>query len=85
MKVNDQFINPNNAEHSFEWVNLNWDSTTFSIRNRYDNILTGKFNHISSSEISWDNFRSMIEKSIERKHVITQDTSVILKKIADNI
>ena len=83
MNVKDKFVNT--SEHSIEWGEATWNSSDFSIRNRYDNSTTGKFNKAGSGEIPWVDFKLMIIQSIEKKHFTNKDLSDILKKIADVI
>ncbi len=80
MDVTDKFTN--NASHSIEWGNATWDATDFSIRNRYDNATTGKFNKTSSSEIPWEDFKLMIKQSILKKQLDNKELAEILKDIA---
>lgn len=72
----------NTAGHSIEWGEATWDSDDFSIRNRYDNVSTGRFNKAGSSEIPWDDFRLMIKQSILRRHLNNNDLAEILRDIA---
>lgn len=83
MNVKDKFVNT--PEHSIEWGEATWNSSEFSIRNRYDNSTTGKFNKAGSGEIPWEDFKLMIIQSIEKKHFTNKDLSVILRKISDVI
>ncbi len=85
MNAKDTFKDASNSEHSIEWGEATWNSSDFSIRNRYDNNTTGKFNKSGSSEIPWDDFKLMIFQSIERKHFTNKDLADILRKISDVI
>ncbi len=80
MDVTDKFTNT--ASHSIEWGNATWDTTDFSIRNRYDNATTGKFNKASSGEIPWEDFKLMIKQSILKKQLNNAELAEILNNIA---
>lgn len=80
MDVIDKFTNT--ASHSIEWGNATWDANDFSIRNRYDNATTGKFNKAGSGEIPWGDFKLMIKQSILKKQLNNTELAEILKDIA---
>ena len=82
MIVKDKHINKQNAGHSIEWGDSTWDINKKSIRNRYDNIQTGKFNKAGSGEIPWDDFKLMIQTSIEQNKFTNAELIDFLKKIA---
>ena len=72
-------------DHSLEWGDSTWDSgADFSIRNRYDNTVKGGFNVRGSSEIPWEAFNVMINKSIERGHFSRTEIENILVSISKN-
>lgn len=83
MDVLDKYTNT--ASHSIEWGNATWDVTDYSIRNRYDNVTTGKFNKAGSGEIPWADFKLMIKQSIIRKRLSSSELAEILKDIASVI
>ncbi len=83
MEVKDKF--KNTASHSIEWGEATWDSTEFSIRNRYDNITTGRFNKAGSGEIPWEDFKLMIKQSILKKQLSNSEMAEILRDIASVI
>ncbi|KAF2519518.1 hypothetical protein E0W68_03995 [Flavobacterium salilacus subsp. salilacus] len=74
-----------NSSHSIEWGEATWDNSEFSIRNRYDNPKTGKFNYAGSAEIPWEDFKMMIEQSITRGHFTEPELIEILKEIAKKL
>ncbi len=76
MKPKDIF--QNDSGHSIEWGEATWDKDDFSIRNRYDNPLTGRFNKAGSSEVPWEDFKMMIKQSILRGHLENKDLAEIL-------
>jgi len=80
MNVKDKFTNT--ASHSIEWGEATWDATDFSIRNRYDNATTGKFNKAGSGEIPWEDFKLMIKHSILKKQLSNVELAEILRDIA---
>ncbi len=80
MDVKDKFINT--SSHSIEWGNATWDDAEFSIRNRYDNATTGKFNKAGSGEIPWEDFKLMIKQSILKKQLDNSELAEILKDIS---
>jgi hypothetical protein len=83
MNVKDKF--QNTPSHSIEWGDATWDVTDFSIRNRYDNVATGKFNKAGSGEIPWEDFKLMIKQSIQKKQLNNSELAEILKDIATSI
>ena len=83
MDVLDKYTNT--ASHSIEWGNATWDVKDYSIRNRYDNVTTGKFNKAGSGEIPWEDFKLMIKQSIIRKRLSSSELAEILKDIASVI
>jgi hypothetical protein len=83
MEVKDKFTNNANSDHSIEWGNSTWNSADISIRNRYDNSATGKFNKSGSSEVPWEDFKLMISQSIERKHFSNKELGDILRNISN--
>ena len=80
MNVKDNF--QNTPSHSIEWGDATWNSNDLSIRNRYDNVSTGKFNRAGSGEIPWVDFKMMIKQSILKKHLNNSELAEILKDIA---
>ncbi|WP_158858679.1 hypothetical protein [Lunatibacter salilacus] len=80
MDVKVNFIDT--ASHSIEWGNATWDVNDFSIRNRFDNAITGKFNKAGSGEIPWKDFKLMIKQSILKKQLGNAELADILKDIA---
>ncbi|RKE77846.1 hypothetical protein [Chryseobacterium sp. AG363] len=83
MKVTDKFQDTSN--HSIEWGNATFNINQISIRNRYDNIQTGKFNKAGSGEIPWNDFKLMIKQSILKKKLTNSELAEILKDIANVI
>ena len=82
MEVKDKYINISHSGHSIEWGDSTWNIHDKSIRNRYDNTTTGRFNKAGSGEIPWDDFKLMIKESIDRNHFTKTELSAILKDIA---
>lgn len=80
MEVTDKTII--GSGHSLEWGKATWDKADFSIRNRYDNTTTGRFNKTGSSEVPWADFKLMIKQSILKKQLSPSDLAEILKDIA---
>ena len=83
MNVNDRLVN--NEAHSIEWGDATWDEDDFSIRNRYDNVETGRFNKAGSSEVPWEDFNLMVNQSIVRGHFTNAQISEILTSIANRL
>lgn len=83
MNVDDKYDLTNG--HSIEWGEATWDSNEISIRNRYDNVITGRFNKAGSGEIPWEDFKHMIKQSIIRKHFNNTELIDILKEIANSL
>lgn len=83
MDVKDKF--QDTAGHSVEWGDATWDPTEFSIRNRYDNTATGRFNKAGSGEIPWEDFKLMIKQSILKKQLTNSEMAEILRDIASVI
>jgi hypothetical protein len=83
MNVKDKFIE--NPEHSIEWGISIWDSAVISIRNRYDNPITKKFNKQGSSEISWEDFKLMVKHSILKRQLTSSELADILRDISSVI
>lgn len=83
MNVKDKFNNING--HSIEWGESTWDASDFSIRNRYDNTTTGKFNKAGSGEIPWEDFKLMIKQSILKGKLNNTEIAEILTDIAKSL
>lgn len=83
MNVKDKFNNGNG--HSLEWGESTWDPKDFSIRNRYDNTTTGKFNKAGSGEIPWEDFKLMIKQSILKGKLNNSEIAEILTDIAKTL
>lgn len=72
MEVHHSKSFQNHPNYCIEWGNATWskdeaeDEKDWSIRNRYDRV-DGGFNVRGSSEISWVDFRRMIDESIKEK------------------
>lgn len=71
--------------HSIEWGNATWNNNEKSIRNRYDNIQTNKFNKSGSSEIPWNDFKEMIQESIKQDEFNNSELSEILNQISNKL
>ena len=71
--------------HSIEWGNSTWNSNEKSVRNRYDNTTTGKFNKSGSGEIPWEDFKQMIKESIKKNEFDNSELSEILNEISDKL
>ena len=71
--------------HSIEWGDATWNDSEKSIRNRYDNVTTGKFNKSGSGEIPWEDFKLMIKESIKRDKFNNQELGEILDEISTNL
>jgi len=71
--------------HSIEWGDATWDNTEKSIRNRYDNVSTGKFNKSGSGEIPWEDFKMMIKESIARGQLNNIELGEILDDISTKL
>lgn len=71
--------------HSIEWGKSTWDPKEKSIRNRYDNTTTGRFNKSGSGEIPWDDFKNMIKESIQQDEFNNNELSEILTDISNKI
>ncbi|CAM3540262.1 hypothetical protein [Aequorivita lipolytica] len=78
MKPKDK--KPLSSNHSLEWGESTWDSTEFSIRNRYEKA-SGGYNQAGSSELPWDDFKIMLKESILRNHF----SNIELGEIMDDI
>lgn len=83
MEVNDKEVF--SKVHSIEWGGATWGTQHKSIRNRYDNAKGGKFNYAGSSEVSWEDFNTMIKKSIERNHFSKNEMQVLLSTISEKL
>ena len=83
MNVNDKFQNIDS--HSIEWGDSTWDEDDFSIRNRYDNVETGRFNKAGSSEVPWADFNLMVNQSILRGHFTNTQLAEILNSISTRL
>lgn len=71
--------------HSIEWGAATWNPNDLSIRNRYDNVDSGKFNRSGSGEIPWKDFNLMINHSISRGKFSKEELAEILVSIAANL
>lgn len=74
-----------NNGHSIEWGNSTWDENEKSIRNRYDNTETGRFNKSGSGEIPWNDFKQMISESIKGNEFSNAELAEILKNISTKL
>tara|TARA_Y100000780_G_scaffold209671_1_gene207383 strand:- start:355 stop:615 length:261 start_codon:yes stop_codon:yes gene_type:complete len=74
-----------NGGHSVEWGNATWNNSEKSIRNRYDNVSTGKFNKSGSGEIPWEDFKIMIKESISRGQFDNSELGEILDEISTKL
>ena len=83
MDVLDVFHDYNG--HSIEWGNATWDPADSSIRNRYDDVVTGRFNKAGSSEVPWDDFKLMLKQSIIKKKFNNAELADVLRDIANVI
>lgn len=71
--------------HSIEWGGATWNNREKSIRNRYDNVSTGKFNKSGSGEIPWEDFKLMIKESISRGQLNNAELGEILDDISTKL
>lgn len=82
MKVEDKIST--SSYHSIEWGSATWSEDERSIRNRY-NTDSGKFNQAGSSEVPWEDFKTMIKESISRGHLSSSEIADILSEISNKI
>ena len=83
MEVKDS--TPKSGGHKIEWGKATWNNSEKSIRNRYDNTTTGKFNKTGSSEIPWEDFKMMIKESIARGELNNIELGEILNDISTKL
>lgn len=83
MEVNENTTK--SGGHSIEWGEATWNNSERSIRNRYDNVSTGKFNKFGSSEIPWEDFKMMIKESISRGELNNIELGEILNDISSKL
>jgi hypothetical protein len=79
----DEKVQPT-ANHSIEWGKATWDKKDKSIRNRYDTP-AGKFNKAGSSEIPWEDFKTMISESIKRGKFSNSELADIMNDISNHL
>ena len=83
MDVKDKF--EGSGGHSIEWGQATWNSNDFSVRNRYDNSESGRFNKFGSSEIPWTDFNLMINQSLVKGKFSKSELADILTSIATSL
>ncbi len=71
-------------EHSIEWGESTWEPKCKAIRNRY-NTKNNKFNVAASSEVSWDDFVTMINESLERGYFSKAELLDIKVRVEDKL
>jgi len=74
-----------NKNHYIEWGKSTWNNgADLSIRNKILN-KKGKYNRISSSEISWNDFNNMIIQSIKKSKFSDIELKEILFELIKNM
>jgi hypothetical protein len=71
--------------HSIEIGGATWDQTVRSIRDRYDDPITGHFNPHSSSELPMDDLEVLIKFAAQHDELTASQCAEMIMALAESI